>query len=90
MNGVSEQDMKHLGRTYSLYCGGVHESNIATRAVWMNGCVKVVLLERAFASICYIADPARKCGRSKRNRAVGRHHVLWPNGDVFRRMRIRR
>jgi hypothetical protein len=76
---VNEQDQKHLERTHGLYRGVIHEPNIATRAVWMNGIVKVVLLERAFAGICYIAISARKTKRSNRNhRAMGKVHVLWP------------
>jgi len=79
MAGVNEQDKKHLERTHSLYCGVIHEPNIATRAVWMNGIVKVVLLERVFASICYIAVSARKAKRSHRNRrAMDKVHMLWP------------
>jgi hypothetical protein len=79
MAGVNEQDKRHLERTHGLYRGVIHEPNIATRTVWMNGIVKVVLLERAFASICYIAVLARKSKRSSRNRrAMDQVHVLWP------------
>jgi hypothetical protein len=53
--------------TYSLYCGVVHESSIATSALWMYGSVSIVLLKGFGTGVRPIADPApmgRRSGRA--------------------------